>query len=166
MLAPAVIGSVLKLKEAIVQLVTPGSALWGGDITSYVSPGKFAGTGGGTALGCGTAALVLVAAGVGLWRLPRRVGVCLGVVLAALLLLDLRFRLTASGTYMDFKHLSFVGLIVLTLAAAGVLGRLGQPGAWRCPAGLALVLGVVRPCCSITMMSTARRSRSPRSPIL
>jgi hypothetical protein len=136
LLTPAVVGSVLKLKEAIVQLLTPGSALWGGDITRYVSLGKFAGTGGGA----GAAALVLIAAAAGLWRLPNRQRVCLGVVLAALLLLDLRFRLTASGTYMDFKHLSFMGLIVLSLAAAGLLARASAPGAGRWLAALALAL--------------------------
>ena len=74
------------------------------------------------------------------WRLPGRLRVCLGVVLAALLLLDLRFRLTASGTYMDFKHLSFVGLLVLSLAASGVLARLAAPGAARWLAGLAALV--------------------------
>jgi hypothetical protein len=40
--------------------------------------------------------------------------------MVALGLVDLRFRLTSSGAYMDFKHLSFVGTLVLTLAAAAV----------------------------------------------
>jgi hypothetical protein len=83
---------------------------------------------------------VLIAAAYGCWRLPGRVRVCLGVVLVALGLLDLRFRLTPSGTYMDFKHLSFVGLVVLSLAAAGVLSRLAAPGAGRWLAALALVV--------------------------
>jgi hypothetical protein len=135
-LAPAVIGSVLKLKEAIVQLLSPHSALWGGDIEQYVSFGKFAGTGGGAV----AAALVLIAAAYGLWRLPGRVRTCFGGVLAALLALDLRFRLTASGTYMDFKHLSFMGVIVLSLAAAGLLARAERPGRWRWLAVLALVV--------------------------
>jgi hypothetical protein len=136
LLTPAVVGSVLKLKEAIVQLLTPGSALWGGDITTYVSPGKFAGTGGGAV----AAALVLMAAAYGLWRLPDRLRLCLGVVLVALLLLDLRFRLTPSGTYMDFKHLSFMGLLLLSLAAAGLLARAGSQGVGRWFAALALAL--------------------------
>jgi hypothetical protein len=138
LLTPAVVGSVLKLKEAIIQLLTPNSALWGGDIKHFISYGRFAGTGGGDV----AAGLVLVAAGYGLWRLPggRRIRACLGAVLAVLLLLDLRFRLSASGTYMDFKHLSFVGLLVLTLAASGLLAAAARPGAWRWPAGVLVVL--------------------------
>jgi hypothetical protein len=132
LLLPAVAGSVLKLKEAIVQLLTPSSALWGGDIKQFVSFGKFAGTGGGAV----AAGLVLIAAASGLWRLPPRLRTCLGTVLAALLLLDLRFRLASSGTYMDFKHLSFVGLMVLSLAAAGLLARVGSPGRLRWVAAL------------------------------
>jgi hypothetical protein len=137
-LTPAVVGSVIKLKEAIVQLLTPSSALWGGDIKHFVSYGRFAGTGGGDV----AAGLVLVAAGYGLWRLPggRRIRACFAAVLAALLLLDLRFRLTASGTYMDFKHLSFMGLLVLSLAASGLLAASARPGRWRWPAAALMVV--------------------------
>jgi hypothetical protein len=65
----------------------------------------------------------LVVAGVAAWglrSLPRRTGLALGGVLTALCLLDLRFRLVASGTYMDFKHLSFLGPLILVLGAAAV----------------------------------------------
>jgi hypothetical protein len=117
LLAPAVVGAVLKLEEAIKQLVTPGSALWGGDIHRFTPFGMFAGTGGGIL----PALAVLALAGYGLLALPTRPRIALGAVLAALCLLDLRFRLTSSGAYMDFKHLSFVGPVVLTLAAAAVM---------------------------------------------
>jgi hypothetical protein len=141
LLGPAVVGSVLKLKEAILQLLTPNSALWGGDIKHFLSFGRFAGVGGG-ALGTVGAILVLGAAAYGLWRLPggRRIRVGFATVLALLLLLDLRFRLTSSGTYMDFKHLSFVGLLVLSLAAAGLLARAAEPGRLGALAVLAIAL--------------------------
>ncbi|WP_249011738.1 hypothetical protein [Conexibacter sp. DBS9H8] len=138
LLTPAVIGSVLKLKEAIVQLLTPNSALWGGDVTHFISYSTFAGTGGGPL----SAILVLIAAAYGCWRLGPRLRVSVGVVIAALLLLDLRFRLTASGPYMDFKHLSFMGLIVLSLAAAGIFSRLSRPGWIRWVAAVGLLLWV------------------------
>ncbi len=117
LLLPAVVGSILKLKEAISQLLTPGSDLWGGDITHFISFGHFVGTGGDIVAALAVAAV----AAFGLPGLERRAALALGLVLSALCLLDLRFRLVSSGPYMDFKHLSFVGTLVLTLAASAVL---------------------------------------------
>jgi hypothetical protein len=136
LLAPAVVGAVIKCAQAISQLLTPSSLLWGGDIHRFVQYGMFAGTGGGIV----PALLVLAIAAWGLRALPRRAAIALGAVLAALCLLDLRFRLVSSGAYMDFKHLSFVGTLVLTLAAAAVM-RLIWSGR-RAPvlAGAALTL--------------------------
>ena len=128
LLTPAVIGSVLKLEEGVSQLLTPSSDLWGGDVKRFISVGHFTGTGGPNPVGLVVAAALIALAVAALWRLPRRLALCLGTVLAALLLLDLRFRLTASGTYMDFKHLSFVGLLVLTLAFSALCAAASRRG--------------------------------------
>jgi hypothetical protein len=137
LLAPAVVGAALKLREALSQLLSPGSALWGGDIHHFLPFGKFVGTGGGIL----PALAVAVVAGLGLWVLPRRPRLALGIVLVALCLLDLRFRLTSSGSYMDFKHLTFVGTVIVTLAASAVL-RLLWSGS-RATVALGLGLGLV-----------------------
>lgn len=115
-LAPAVAAAAVKLITAIGQIVSANSALWGGDVTQLLPIGQFAGTGGGWL----PALAVLILALFGLRTLPRRVGISVGVVLCALLALDIRFRTASTGAYMDFKHLSFVGLLVITLAAGGL----------------------------------------------
>ncbi len=115
-LAPAVAGAGLKLGQGVEQLVSSNSGLWGGDITTVRPIGDFVGTGGGLL----PALAVLAVALVSLLALPRRSAVALGVSLAVLCLLDLRFRLASDGAYMDFKHLTFVGALVLTLAASGL----------------------------------------------
>jgi hypothetical protein len=115
-LAPAVAGAVVKLAQGVSQLLSSSSALWGGDVTRFLPVGLFVGTGGGLL----PALVVLAVAVLGLRALPRRPAIVVGTVLGGLCLLDLRFRLVSSGTYMDFKHLSFVGTLVLTLAAAAV----------------------------------------------
>jgi hypothetical protein len=132
-LAPAVAGAAIKLGQGIQQLLSSHSGLWGGDITTLLPVGDFVGTGGGAV----PAFLVLIVAGCALARLPRRSAVALGISLAVLCLLDLRFRLAGDGAYMDFKHLSFVGALVLTLAATGVTRLLSERR------GLALAGGAV-----------------------
>jgi hypothetical protein len=136
LLAPAVIGAILKLKEALSQLLTPGSVLWGGDITHLLPFGLFVGTGGGIV----PALVVLAVAAYGLQALPSRPRLALGLVLGALCLLDLRFRLVDSGSYMDFKHLSFVGILVIVLAASGVTRLLWSPARRSVLAGAVLLL--------------------------
>ncbi len=121
-LAPAVVGAAIKLGQGIQQLLSSHSGLWGGDINTLLPAGDFVGTGGGVI----PVFLVLIVAGCALARLPRRSAVALGISLAVLCLLDLRFRLASDGAYMDFKHLSFVGALVLTLAAAGVTSLLSE----------------------------------------
>jgi hypothetical protein len=115
-LLPAFAGAALKLEQGIAQLFSSHSKLWTGDIVHLTPIGNFVGTGGGVV----PAAVVLVLAGLGLRALPRRVGIALGGVLLLLLALDLRFRIGSGGGYMDFKHLSYIGTIVLVLAAATV----------------------------------------------
>ena len=132
-LAPAMVGAALKLGQGISQLFSSRGGLWGGDIVHNLAIGDFVGTGGGLVPG-------VCRAGRG--------GVCpdgaaapqrraLGASLAALCLLDLRFRLDRQGAYMDYKHLSFVGALVLTLAATGVT-RLVDGGTGRLRSRLAV----------------------------
>jgi len=126
-LLPAVAGAALKLAQGVRQLFSSGSALWGGDIIHPLALGAFVGTGGGIV----PALVVLAVAGAGLVGvrlpgraampgLPRRSALALGSSIALLCLLDLRFRLDRHGAYMDFKHLSFLGVLVLTVAGAGL----------------------------------------------
>ncbi|MDQ2895726.1 MAG: hypothetical protein M3Y09_08770 [Actinomycetota bacterium] len=126
-LLPAVAGAALKLAQGVRQLFSSGSPLWGGDIVHPLALGTFVGTGGGIV----PALAVLGVAGAGLVGvrlpgrvtmpgLPRRSAFALGIAIAALCLLDLRFRLDNNGAYIDFKHLSFLGMLVLTVAGAGL----------------------------------------------
>jgi hypothetical protein len=125
-LLPATGAAAAKLGQGLSQVLSPHSSLWGGDVTTLTPVGLFTGTGGGVLPALAVAAVAVV----GLLALPRRVGIALGVLLAALSLLDLRFRLAPTGAYMDFKHLSFVGMLVLVLAASAcarmVVSRSGR----------------------------------------
>lgn len=147
-LAPAVAGAALKLAQGVRQLFSSGSALWGGDIIHPLALGAFVGTPGGIV----AALLVLVVAGAGLFGvrlpgratmpgLPRRSALALGGSIALLCLLDLRFRLDAHGAYMDFKHLSFLGLLVLTVAGAGLARFTERRSVTAIAAAAALALG-------------------------
>ncbi len=123
-LAPAVIGAAVKLEQGVSQLLTPNGALWQGDITHYLPVGWFVGTGGGIIPALAVAVVALFA----LSRIPRRLALALGLGILVMVLVDIRVRLTSTGPYMDFKQLSFVGMLVLTLAAAAVAGRLADGG--------------------------------------
>ena len=113
-LAPAVAGAALKLYQGVTQLFSAHSALWGGDVPNFLPVGRFVGTGGGILAALAVAAV----AAIGLRSLPRRVGWAVGLAILALCLVDVRFRLASSGSYMDFKQLSFVGALVVAIAAA------------------------------------------------
>ena len=115
-LLPAFAGAALKLVQGMAQLFSAHPTSWTGDILHLTPIGNFVGTGGGVV----PAAVVLVLAGLGLRALPPRVGIALGGTLVVLLAIDLRFRIGSGGAYMDFKHLSYVGTIVLVLAAGTV----------------------------------------------
>jgi hypothetical protein len=135
-LAPAVAGAALKLGQGISQLFSSRGGLWGGDIVHNLALGDFVGTGGGLV----PALAVLGVAALALTALPRRSAVALGASLAALCLLDLRFRLDRHGAYMDFKHLSFLGALVLTVAATGVTRLLASGEGRAVLAGVVLAL--------------------------
>ncbi len=121
-LAPAVVGAAPKLEHGVSQLFSPNSALWGGDVTTFMPLGRFVGTGGGVIPALIVAAIALL----GLRLLPRRVAWAAGVGILALGLVDIRFRVTSWGSYMDFKQLSFVGTLIVTLAVAGMAGLIAE----------------------------------------
>jgi hypothetical protein len=140
LLLPAVIGAVLKLKEALSQLLSSGSTLWGGDIHHFLPYGLFVGTGGQIV----PALVVLAIAFWGLRVLEPRPRAALAIVLGALCLLDLRFRLASSGAYMDFKHLTFVGVLVVTLATSALMRVLfSATGRARLAAGALVAVWVL-----------------------
>ena len=146
-LAPAVAGAALKLVAGLRQLLSASGGLWGGDIVHPLAMGVFVGTGGGLA-----AALIVLAVAVaaitglplpGRLRMPgleRRAALALGSALGLLCLLDLRFRIDPQGAYMDYKHLAFVGGLVVCVAAAGLARWAAAGGAAVAGAGL---LGLV-----------------------
>ncbi len=136
-LAPARAGAAVKLYQGVSQLFSPHSSLWGGDIAHFVPVGRFVGTGGGIV----PALAVALLAAVGLRALPRRVGWAFGIASLVLALVDVRFRLASTGAYMDFKQLSFVGALVLTLAAAAATAWITSRRAGVLAAGLALAAG-------------------------
>ena len=122
LLLPAVVGAVLKLKEALSQLLSPHSQLWGGDIHKLLPVGPFLGVGGGIV--AAVPILVMAVLEIRYVAGGRRAQIAVFGVLAALCLLDLRFRLVKSGAYMDYKHLTFVGVFILVLAASFVMRQL------------------------------------------
>jgi hypothetical protein len=130
-LAPALAGAAVKLEQGVSQLLTPGGALWGGDVTRLLPVGWFVGTGGGLIPALAVAAVAVV----GLRRLPRVVGWAVALAIGVLVLVDIRVRLASDGAYMDFKQLAFVGTLVLGIAAAGVTGLVAE--------GLAALRGAI-----------------------
>jgi hypothetical protein len=135
-LAPALVGAGVKLYQGVTQLFSPHSTLWGGDLLSFMPVGRFVGTGGGIV----PVLLVGAVAVVGLRSLPRRVGWALGLAVLALWLVDIRFRLASTGAYMDFKQLSFAGVLLVTIAATAVTARLSSGRSAVLSAGLVLAL--------------------------
>jgi hypothetical protein len=145
-LAPAVAGAALKLEQGISQLLS-GGVLWEGDVPHLLPVGRFVGTGGGIVPALAVAAVALL----GLRMVPRRVGWAVGLGIVVLVLVDVRVRLNSTGAYMDFKQLSFVGALVVALAAAGVAGLLagdaaalpGTPPRWHLAAAGAAALATL-----------------------
>lgn len=121
-LAVPLFGVLEKVSSASSNLVT-GAHLWQGDVLTFFPLGFFVSTGGGFVPFLAVAAL----AAFGLLRLvPRPQAMALGLLLGTAAIADLWLRRTATGTYFDFKHLSFVGLVLVALAAATVGWLLSQ----------------------------------------
>ena len=120
MLIP-LLGALSKVWEGVRQLVDVNAPLWGGDIFAFTPLSEFVGTGAGA---LGLAAVLAVAAAAVWWLLPRREGLVLAVALAVCVLFDIRLRISDRGQYMDYKHLGYVGAIILALAVGGVIAAL------------------------------------------
>lgn len=118
-----IIGALAKIQQGVRQLVDIRSNLWGGDIFGFTQFGDFVGTGGGAAMMLFVLAVAATAVAV---LLGRREGVALAALLVVCALFDLRLRLSDRGQYMDYKHLGYVGSIVLAFAAAGVIAALSS----------------------------------------
>lgn len=147
LLVPA-LAAIDKLWSVVRQLVDLNANLWGGDIFAFLPLDEFVGTDGGVA---GMLAVLAVAALAAARLLARREAAVLGGLLVLSAVFDVRLRVSDRGQYMDFKHLSYLGAIVLTVAAAGlaaallsrrrplVAGALALAAAW-----VALAVGNVR----------------------
>lgn len=137
LLAIPLAGALLKAAVGIRQLLTPGAALWGGDVFRFFDLDVFVGARGGWV----AALAVLVVAAVTARRLlAGRELSALGALLAVSAAFDVRVRLSDQGAYMDFKHLTFVGAIVLAFAAAGVAALVLSRRRVLAAAGAALAL--------------------------
>jgi hypothetical protein len=138
-LAVPLVGVVEKVAEGVSEVIHPAGEAWRGDVTIFLPLGDFVGTGGGVL----PLLAVTVFALIGLiWKLPRPQAAGLAAVLAVSVLLDVRLRLSPVATYVDFKHLTFVGLLVLPLAVAGAIWLIERRRAWAV-AGMAGLLGLV-----------------------
>jgi len=119
---------VLEKAGSAAELLVSGGSLgpWRGDLRSYKPPGFFVGVPG--AWGYAAAALVAVAAALGLRRAPRAWGVALGAVAAGALAFALLFRVREFGEYFHFKVLAFLAPLALTTGAVWVGRSAGGPG--------------------------------------
>ncbi|MCW2991333.1 MAG: hypothetical protein JWM73_1927 [Solirubrobacterales bacterium] len=126
-----------KIVEGLIQLFDIHANLWGGDIFTFTPLSAFVGSPGGVA----TMLVVLaVAAGAAARLLTRREALGLAAVLAVVVLFDVRLRISDRGQYMDFKHLGYVGTIVLALAAGGLAAMVVSRRRELIAAGLVLAV--------------------------
>ena len=117
LLAVPLAGVVEKARDAARVLFDPGHDLhgWAGPLDDFLPFGSFVSVGGGL-----PALLAVTAFAVfGLTRVPRAPALALGGLLALSALADVRLRVAEFGAYFDFKHLAFVGPLLITLAAIG-----------------------------------------------
>jgi hypothetical protein len=135
-LAIPLVGALQKVVDGVGNFLSP-SRSWIGDVPKFLPLGDFVSTGGRA----WPLILVVVFAVVGLTtKVPRPQAVVLGGVLAISALADVRLRLSEFGAYVDFKHLTFVGILLLTLAAAGALGMLARrKRAWAAAGAVGLL---------------------------
>lgn len=116
LLAIPLLGALAKMVEGARQLLN--GDVYGGDIFEFLPLSAFVGTDLGVA---GMLAVLLVAAVAAVRLASRREAIALLVLLAICVLFDVRLRLSDRGQYMDYKHLGYLGALVLGLAAAGLV---------------------------------------------
>lgn len=132
LLAVPIAGVIEKVGHAARVLFDPGHDLhgWAGPLDDFLPFGSFVSVGGGL-----PALLAVTAFAVyGLTRVPRAPRLALGALLVLSALADVRVRAAEFGEYFDFKHLAFVGPLLLTLAAIGAADLISR----RRPALVAL----------------------------
>ena len=118
LLAVPVVGVVEKVVTGFGAVLSADAdlAAWRGDVREFFPIEAFVSLPGGPIAFVALCCLAVL----GLVRgTPRAPALGLAALLALSALAALRLRLLEFGTYFDFKHLSFVGPIVLTLAAVG-----------------------------------------------
>lgn len=115
------LAGIQKIGNGVRQLLDPRADLWGGDIHEFLPVSDFVGTDFGVA---GLLAVMAVGAVAVARLLPRREALALLALLAVSALFDGRLRLSDRGAYMDFKHLGYLGAVVLTFAAVGVVAAI------------------------------------------
>jgi hypothetical protein len=135
-LAIPLAGAIKKVVDGVGNFLHP-SPSWIGDLPGFLPLGDFVSTGGGAL----PLVLVAVFAVVGLIaKVPRPQALVLAGVLAISALADVRLRLSHFGTYVDFKHLTFVGMLLLTFAASGALWMLARrQRAWAAAGAVGLI---------------------------
>jgi len=112
------LGAGYKLYEGVRQLLDLRADLWGGDIFEFTPLNAFV----GTELGVFGLLAVLAVAAVAVARtVARREALALLALLGVSVLFAVRLRISDRGQYMDFKHLGYVGALVLALAAGGLV---------------------------------------------
>jgi len=117
-----------KIWDATVLLVDPGQSLrsWAGDIFAFIPAYKFFSLPDGTLWWLAVAVMVALAVWL-LVRLPRALGVGLGLVMLAFLAAGFWFRQRDYGQYFEFKTLAFSAPLLLTCAAVA-LSRFRRAG--------------------------------------
>ncbi|HEX3872698.1 MAG TPA: hypothetical protein VHW26_01035 [Solirubrobacteraceae bacterium] len=120
LLAVPVLGVAEKLSTGFAVIVNPNVSLypWAGDVGAYFPTNQFLSIGSANLLLIGIP-LMLIGAGLALWRTPRPVtwGVISLLGLAAVG--SWYFHARISGQYFDFKLLAFLGPLAVLTAAVG-----------------------------------------------
>jgi hypothetical protein len=146
LLAVPVLGALAKMIDGVRQLLDIHGNLWGGDVFTFLPLSSFVGTDLGVA---GMLAVLAVAVATVVRLTTRREAIALAALLAACVLFDVRLRISDRGQYMDFKHLGYLGALVLALATTGLAAaamsrRRALAGGAAALAALWLVPAVVR----------------------
>ncbi|HWH45634.1 MAG TPA: hypothetical protein VNT32_12965, partial [Thermoleophilaceae bacterium] len=137
LLAVPLYGVLEKIVSATRQFTDPSPDLsaWTGDIVEFLPAESFVSLRGGAF----TFVLVVLVAALALWRaVPREMALPLAVLLGLSGLAMLRFRTIEFGAYFDYKHLAFVGPILLVLCVAAVAWVAGRGRAGLVAAAVAV----------------------------